>query len=190
MQPGTNDIWHFSNNIGIWAICEFSAPPESSSSTTSSTAISTTRISTTASIPKRSTTASRISPFFGHRKDLDVRNSFYVVEPTTTQAPSRDHCPCMKEDQYHTKWIIPANETHIQPCREGASGNASWSCDYVNGKCQLRTSQPDYSECHSEEIDRILDEVNNEMFKLNIGQLHFEVFLRPTRWRAMTRWIS
>ena len=65
----------------------------------------------------------------------------------------------MKVDQYHTFWVIEADEIEIQPCRDGATGNVSWACDYVNGQCQLRTSQPDYSDCRSKEIDDILDEV-------------------------------
>lgn len=73
-----------------------------------------------------------------------------------------DGCPCTKVDYYNVLWIVPANKTKVKDCRPGAVGSASWTCDHIVGVgCQLRTDQPDYSNCHSLELDAIAENVTN-----------------------------
>ena len=72
-----------------------------------------------------------------------------------------ENCPCVQTDVYNFRWVIPPDETQVQPCRSGATGNASWTCEYIVGYgCRLSTPQPDYSGCHSQELDTISIEVN------------------------------
>lgn len=89
-----------------------------------------------------------------------------AAPPGTTDVPvvNADGCPCSSVDHYGDVWIVPANKTKVKECRPGAVGSASWTCSFsVDAGCQLTTDQPDYSNCHSLELDSIADNVCNSI---------------------------
>jgi len=79
-----------------------------------------------------------------------------------TQQPIDVGCYCTQYDHYGSVWILPVNETSIQRCKEGAVGIMTWTCDfYQDNSCQFYPSQPDYSLCHSLELQSLSNDVIN-----------------------------
>lgn len=89
-----------------------------------------------------------------------------IGRSTTTPNPVDDQCPCSQKDFYGSLWIIPANETIVKSCKEGAVGNMTWTCDCGQGKCHFHQSQPDFSQCYSLELLSLFDEVTIHSFNL------------------------
>ncbi len=67
---------------------------------------------------------------------------------------------CNELDPYGVLWTANLAETVFKDCDEGglldAVGIASWTC---GTECKFLTSQPDYSDCHSAELQSILENV-------------------------------
>ena len=70
-------------------------------------------------------------------------------------------CPCTKKvEGYDDPWVIPPGGELDLSCPYNASGTAWWSCLWVNDRYTLVPDQPDFSGCHSEEIQTISAMVN------------------------------
>lgn len=80
---------------------------------------------------------------------------------------------------YHVNWTIRANTTKTQTCRPGAQGTASWSCDLIANQCSLRTKQPNFDDCQSQELQEIADEIADYDTELNTVWENLLDFTQP-----------
>ena len=94
-----------------------------------------------AGMTKQFSTLSVFEPPVSQTKAISIRPtcipSIELEKSIITTTTGEYRCKCIQIDLYGSSWIIPANETLVKSCKEGTIGNMSWTCDYVNGKCQF-----------------------------------------------------
>ncbi len=82
-------------------------------------------------------------------------------------------------DSYDYLWKaenITETKNVIEKCSSivlETTGNASWMCEYDDGKCRFKPATPDYSNCSSKELENLLESVKefkiNKEYMLNIS---------------------
>ncbi len=116
--------------------------------------------STGSTVPTTDTTTAsttRLTPCSTSSSNSPTTPTTITTPRPTTEGQLCQTCNAI--DPYGILWTANLDETVFKNCDEGgldAVGTASWTC---GSNCKFITSQPDYSNCHSAELQSILENV-------------------------------